>query len=134
MRALILCLLFGCGGSQKPSEDPPPPTTGSLLDCERVAERVATTVDASSPRPGATHAAVKGMISTRCRTDGWSDATRQCLHAMTSIREGRACATGMTDEQRDAIRAHARSLRADASASADTDGPATDWIKHVVED
>jgi len=136
MRAPVLfVVLLACGGTTKPPADPPAPATSSLLDCTKVAEHVAATVDANRPRSGATHAKVKEMVVTRCKTDGWSDDTRHCLYAMTTIDEGRACATGMTDEQRDAIRAHARSLRADASGpSADTDDQSADWVRHVVED
>lgn len=136
MRAPVLfVVLVACGGTSKQPADPPPPATSSLLDCTKVAEHVATTVDASKPRSGATHAAVKDMVAIRCKTDAWTDETRQCLYAIATIREGRACATGMTDEQRDAIRAHARSLRADASGSnADSDDQSADWIRHVVED
>lgn len=136
MRIPVLCVvLVACGGSPKPPADPPPPATSSLLDCVKVAEHVATTVDASAPRSGVTHAAVNDMVVTRCKTDAWSDETRHCLHAIKTIAEGRACATGMTDEQRDAIKAHARSIRADASGSnAATDDQSSDWVKHVVEE
>lgn len=136
MRALVVFVaLMACGGTAKPPADPPPPASSSLLDCTRVADHVATTAAASRPRSGATHARVKEMVSTRCTTDAWSDETRQCLFAIKTIREGRECATSMTDEQRDAIRAHARSLRADANeASAEDDDRSADWIRHVVED
>jgi hypothetical protein len=134
MRTRILFfVLAACGGSSKPSAESPPPATSSLLDCVKVAEHVAATVDAGGPRTGATHAAVHDMVVTRCTTDAWSDATKQCLHAIQTIKEGRACATGMTDEQRDAIKAHARSLRGSGSV-ADTDDQSADWIKHVVEE
>lgn len=136
MRLPVLILVVAaCGGSNQPPAEAPAPATSSLLDCTRVAEHVATTVAASRPRSGATHARVKDMVTTRCSTDGWTDETRQCLYAITSIREGRACTASMTDEQRDAIRAHARSLRADAkAASADEDDQSADWIRHVVEE
>jgi hypothetical protein len=102
-----------------------------MLDCTKVSDHVAATVQ--SPRSGMTPAAVKEMVLTRCETDGWSHETRQCLYAIKSTTEGRACATGMTDVQRDAIKAHARRLRADAP-SAEPDDQSSDWIKHVVQE
>jgi hypothetical protein len=132
---VIACLLVGCGGSNKPPADPPPPATSSLLDCAKVADHVAAIVAGQATRSGVTPAAVKDMVAIRCQTDAWSNETRQCLYAIKSMTDGRACATGMTDVQRDAIKAHARQLRADASGStADTDDPSSDWVKHVVED
>lgn len=133
MRIPVLVALAACSGSSKPPAEPPPPVTGSLLDCKQVADHVALTVDASASRSGITRAAVNDMVVTRCKTDAWTDATKQCLNAIKTISEGRACATGMTDEQRDAIKAHARSLRADASVPTETD-ESSDWIKHVVEE
>lgn len=128
-------MLMACGGSSsKPPADPAPPATASLLDCTTVGEHVATIVDASKPRSGATHAAVKNMVLTRCSADAWSDATKQCLHAMTSIPEGRACATGMTDAQREALRTAAKALRGDASEPTAPDDHSADWIRHVVEE
>lgn len=132
MRASILfVLLVACGGSSK-QPDPVPPANASLLDCMQVADHVAVTVDASRPRSGASQAKVKEMVGTRCKTDGWSDETKRCLYTMKTIAEGRACATSMTTEQRDAIRAHARTLRADTTQP--PDDTSADWIKHVVED
>ena len=127
---VILGLLIACGSS-KPATDPPPPATSSMLDCSKVADHVAATVGTQT-RSGVTPGAVKSMVSTRCQTDGWSHETKQCLFAIKSVTEGRACATGMTDVQRDAIKAHARQLRSDASTT--TDDTSSDWIKHVVED
>jgi hypothetical protein len=131
---VILGLLVACGGSSKPSADSPPPATSSLLDCTKVADHVATTVG-QAPRSGVTPAAVENMVLTRCQTDAWTHETKQCLYAIKVMSEGRACATGMTDVQRDAIKAHARQLRADARGpSADTDDQSADWIKHAVEE
>ncbi|MEO8701556.1 MAG: hypothetical protein ABI867_16040 [Kofleriaceae bacterium] len=133
MRNLVaLVVLVACGGST-PSPEAPPPTTSSLLDCTTVANHVATTVAADKPRSGATHAAVKNLVETRCKADAWTDETKQCLHAIATIREGRACATKMTDAQRTALQAQAKALRKDASAEPDEDRSA-DWIKHVVEE
>ncbi len=135
MRIPVLVVLVACGGSTQPTAEPaPPPVTGSLLDCTRVAEHVAVTVDTSAARSGVTRAAVKDMVVTRCTTDAWTHETKQCLSAIKTISEGGACATAMTDEQRDALQAHARSLRADASGPSEADGATADWIKHVVED
>ncbi len=72
------------------------------------------------------------MVLTRCQTDAWTHETKQCLYAIKLMSEGRACATGMTDVQRDAMKAHARQLRADAGGPTDTDDQSSDWIKHVV--
>jgi hypothetical protein len=131
---LALSLLVACGGSNKPAaEDPAPPATSSLLDCTKVADHVAATVAAKSPPPRVTAAAVKDMVVTRCTTDAWSDATKQCLFAIKLINEGRDCATGMTDVQREAIKAHARQLRADATGPVTDEDQSSDWIKHVVE-
>jgi hypothetical protein len=73
------------------------------------------------------------MVMTRCQTDAWSDETKHCLFAIKAISEGRACADGMTDVQRDAIKAHAQRLRAEATGPTATD-ESGDWIKHVVEE
>ena len=132
MRLFVILGLIACGSSNKPAAEPPPPATSSLLDCAKVADHVAATVQ--TPRSGVTPGAVKEMVSTRCKTDGWSHETRQCFYAIKSTSEGRACATGMTDVQRDAIKAHARQLRASASGAVATDDPSSDWIKHVVEE
>jgi hypothetical protein len=131
MRLFIVALVVACGGSSKPAADSPPPATSSLLDCTKVAEHVAT-VARQAPRSGVTAAMVNDMVLTRCKTDAWSHETKQCLFAIKTMIEGRACATGMTDVQRDAIKAHARQLRADASGPTDVDDPNADWIKHVV--
>ncbi len=131
--SIVFGLLVACGGRNKPAaEDPPPPTTSSLLDCTKVADHVSTILASQPPRSGVTPAAVKDMVLTRCKTDAWSDETKHCLYAIKLISEGRACATGMTDVQRDAIKAHARQLRADASGPSDADDQSADWIKHVV--
>lgn len=133
--ALLVGLLIACGGSSKPpAEDPSPPATASLLDCAKVADHVAKTVAAQPVRSGVTPVAVKDMVATRCKTDAWSDETRQCLYGIKLISDGRACASGMTDVQRDAIKAHARQLRADATAPSDTEDQSADWVKHVVEE
>lgn len=134
MRTTVLFLaLAACGGSNKPTTEPEP-AAKSLLDCAVVAEHVAATVDTSSPRAGATHGAVKDMVTTRCKTDAWSDETKQCLYVIKTVQEGRACATTMTDEQRTAIKTHARSLRGGAGAGSDADDQSADWVKHVVEE
>lgn len=133
--AVILGLLIACGASNKPSVDPPPPSTSSLLDCAKVSDHVAAIAGGQAPRSGVTPAAVKDMVAIRCQTDAWSNETKHCLYAIKLMSEGRACATGMTDVQRDAIKAHARQLRADASGSStDTDDKSSDWIKHVAEE
>ena len=134
MRIPALCfLLAACGGSPKPAPEAPP-AAASLLTCDQVATHVAATVNTTPLRSGATYEAVAGMVATRCKADGWSDETRRCLHGITTVAEGRACATSMTDAQRTAIRTQARSLRADAAASAAADDPSADWIEHVVQD
>jgi hypothetical protein len=104
-----------------------------MLDCAQVADHVASTVAASKPRSGATLAAVKDMVSTRCQTDAWADDTKQCLHAIATIAEGRACAAKMTDAQREAIRSQAKALRAQANEPVPEDDHSSDWIRHVVE-
>jgi hypothetical protein len=129
---LILGLLVACGGSAKPAADSPPPATSSLLDCAKVADHVAATVGA--PKGNVTPAAVEDMVQTRCQTDAWTHETKQCLHGIKTISEGRACATAMTDVQRDAIKAHARRLRAEASGPTPDDDQSADWIKHVVSE
>ncbi len=128
---VFLFVLVACG-SNKPAPEPVPAAT-SLVDCDRVADHVAATVDANRPRTWATHAAVHDMVNVRCKTDAWSDETKQCLYAIKTVQEGRACATGMTDVQREAIKKHARTLRGDASGSGDDD-QSTDWVRHVVEE
>jgi hypothetical protein len=129
----FLVVLVACGGSKKPAPESPPPAA-SLLDCAKVADHVATTVAANKPRPGATHAAVKDLVATRCQADAWSDETKQCLFAIATIKDGRACATKMTDEQHKALKAQAKALRKDAAEVADVDDHTSDWIKHVVEE
>src|SRR5687767_14874533 len=112
MRTLVLLAVVACSSSKPPPESP---VATSMLDCAKVADHVATTVAAAKARPGATHAAVKDLVSTRCQADAWSDDTKQCLHAMSTIPEGRACAAKMTDAQRTALRTQAKTLRKDAS-------------------
>jgi hypothetical protein len=134
MRTLALVVaLAACGSSTKSSTEPEP-AAGTLLDCAKVAEHVATTVDASKRRSGITHGPVKEMVSIRCETDAWSDETKQCLYAIKTVQEGRACATGMTDVQRTALKAHAKSLRPPNGSASEEDDHSGDWIKHVVEE
>ena len=131
MRNLVLIALAACSGGNKPA--PESPTAGSMLDCTMVADHVATTVVANKPRAGATHAKVKDLVSTRCTADAWTDDTKQCLIAIKTVAEGRACATKMTDEQRAAIKTQALALRNDASAPVAENGE-SNWIEHVVEE
>jgi hypothetical protein len=135
MRNLWFLLVVACSGGTKPAPEFPGPASGSMLDCPKVADHVATTVAADKPRPGATHAAVKDLVSTRCQADAWSDETKLCLNAIKTIKEGRDCAAKMTDEQRTAIKTAAKELRQKASEPvADADDPGSDWIRHVVEE
>lgn len=135
MRTVLFILAASCSGSSTPAPESPPPPTASLLQCEKVAGHVATTVAANRPRPGATHAAINDMVLTRCRTDAWTDETKQCLYAIKTIAEGRACATTMTDEQRTAIRTQARALRQGTNDQvAESEDNSGDWIRHVVEE
>ena len=130
MRTLCLVFVVACGGNKSLLEAPAP--TGSMLDCDKVADHVAS-VAAAKPRPGVTQASIKELVGSHCKSDAWSDETKQCLNAMTSIKEGRACAEKMTDEQRTAIRTAARALRKDEPAPAPDDN-SSDWIRHVVQD
>jgi hypothetical protein len=136
MRNLVLPFLVtaACGGAGKPPPESPAPATSSLLDCATVAGHVATTVAAAKPRSGATHAAVKDLVATRCKADAWSDETKQCLHAIATIPEGRACTTKMTDAQRTALETQAKALRKGDAPPAVADDHSSDWIKHVVEE
>lgn len=138
MAAMRLSLLFitvaACGGKSTPAPEAPPPATSSMLDCKQVADHVATTVRASTPRIGVTPAVVQEMVSVRCTTDGWTDETKHCVFAIKAIREARACASTMTDEQRTAIKTHAARLRKDATSPTDADDSSSDWISHVVEE
>jgi hypothetical protein len=131
MRSLVVAVLFACSGSKPPPPESPAPPSSSLLDCATVADHVASTVAAGKPRSGATLAAVKDMVATRCQADAWSDDTKQCLHAIATIKDGRTCAEKMTDAQRDAIRTQAKALRAEPAPEPDDHG--SDWIRHVVE-
>lgn len=131
MRPLVLLSLLACGGGHQPPPESPPPAA-SLLHCAEVADHVATTLSSDRPQAAASPVAVKDLISTRCTADAWSDETRRCLYAIKTIREGRACATGMTEAQRDALRAQARSLRAANATPPPEDDPSDDWIRHVV--
>jgi hypothetical protein len=136
MRSLAFLFLVACSGGAKPAPETPAPPTSSMLDCGKVADHVATTVAADKPRPGATHAAVKELVSTRCAADKWTDETMQCLFVIKTIKEGRDCASKMTDEQKTAIKTAAKELR---KANAGSEPPPDDdhegdWIKHVVQD
>jgi hypothetical protein len=131
---LLLVLFVGCGGSpSKPAADPTPPVTASLVDCDKVAEHVATTAQTAKLRSGASYEAIKSMVSTRCTTDAWSDETKQCLFAIKTVREGRDCATKMTDAQRTAIHTDAQALRKEAAGPVEGEDHSGDWIEHVVE-
>jgi hypothetical protein len=135
MRLLVLVALSAaCGGgaSTSPSTDITPPA-GSLVDCPMVADRVVKAVAADKPRTGATNEAVHGMVLGRCRGDAWSDETKRCLHAIKTIREGRACAATMTAEQKTAIEDAAKALRRDSVEPAQPDDQ-SDWVRHVVEE
>ncbi len=132
--ASVVAVVAACGGGNKPAPETPPPSTSSMLDCGKVADHVAATVVAAKPRPGATQGAIKEMVSTRCQADKWSDETKQCLNAMATIADGRACDEKMTDEQRTAIKTAAKSLSKDASGPVATDDPSSDWVRHVVEE
>lgn len=130
MRSLLSILVVtACGGTPKPAVENPPPAE-SMLRCEAVADHVGGVVVASKLRSGATHDAVVSLVSTRCKADAWSDATKQCLVAIETIPEGRACAGGMTEEQRAKIKTEARALRTPPNE----EDPGADWIKHVVEE
>jgi hypothetical protein len=130
MRTLLVCLIVACGGS-KPAPESVPEAT-SLLACDKVADHVAATLLATAEQPRASAAEVKDMVTTRCTADVWSDETKRCLHAITSIVDGRACGTTMTDAQREAIRTAARALRAaNEQPPPDDHG---DWVRHVVEE
>lgn len=136
IRALVLFVLVACSGDSKAPASPTPPT-GSMLSCARIADHVVTAVSANKLRSGATHAAVKDLVVTRCQADAWTDETKQCLHAIKTVAEGRACETTMTAEQRSAIRTQAKALRARATAGSgepDTETDTDDWIRHVVQD
>ena len=133
MRLLVILGLLVACGSSKPAAESPPPATSSLLDCTKVADHVAATVAGEAPRSRVTPAAVEDMVLTRCQTDAWTHETKQCLFAIKTTSDGRACAAGMTDAQRDAIKSHARQLRADASGPSEADDQSADWIEHVVE-
>ena len=110
------------------------PATASLVDCGSVAEHVATTAQHTAKlRSGASYDSIKDMVSTRCTGDQWNDETKQCLFAIKTMREGRDCASKMTDEQRQAIKAQAQALRKDNAAPV-TDDHSDDWIEHVVEE
>ncbi len=127
--ALVLTFVLACGGSTPKS---PEPAAGSLLDCAKVADHVAKTVDAARPRTGVTHEAIDQLVLTRCKADGWSDDTKQCLVAIATIAEGRACTDKMPEEQRTALHAAARDLRKEGPVETDDHG--SDWIRHVVEE
>jgi hypothetical protein len=132
MRALALLVVFACS-SNKPAPESPEPAA-SMIDCAKVADHVAATVAADKPRTGATNAAVKEMVATRCEKDAWSDEAKRCLNAIATIAEGRACGEQLTEAQREAIRADARALRKDATEPVAEDDRTSDWIKHVVEE
>jgi hypothetical protein len=131
MRVFLFVAVIGCGHG-KPSPESPPAAT-SMLDCAKVADHVGAVVGADKPRPGATPAAVKDLVATRCEADKWSDDTKQCLNAIATIKDGRACAAKMTDEQRQAIKTQARALRKD-TPPVEPDDHGSDWIRHVVEE
>lgn len=131
----LLALAAGCSTPTKQPETAGVPDTASMLACSKVADHVATTVAANRPRPEATHGAVANLVTTRCEQDAWPDAARQCLFAITTIKEGRACARHLTEEQRTALRTSARGLRKGAvDEPAGDDELVNDWLRHVVEE
>lgn len=133
MRSLAFVLLAACGGTPKTTDTPAPPTS-SMLDCHKVADHVATVVAKDKPRPGATHGTVHELVNTRCTADKWNDDTMQCLFVITSVKEGRACADKMTDEQKASIKTAAKELRKANAGTEPVDDNEGDWIKHVVQD
>lgn len=133
MRTLNVLVLVACGGNPKPPPETVP-ATASMIDCGEVASHVVKVLAAARPRPGATLEAVQSMVTSRCRADAWSDATKECLHASATIAAGRACASTMNDEQRTAITAQARALRTDTSEPSAPADSSSDWVEHVVEE
>ncbi len=133
MRTLaFVSVIVACSSGPKPAPDQPAPPTSSMLDCDKVADHVAT-IAAARPRPGITQGQIKEMVGSHCKADAWTDDTKQCLNAMTTIKDGRACADNMTEEQRTAIKTAARALRKDGSEPV-ADDNSSDWIRHVVQD
>jgi len=133
--ALVLAFLIGCSGNPKPpAEDPTPPATASLVDCDNVAKHVAQTAQTVKLRSGASYEAIQNLVLTHCKSDAWNDETKQCLFSIKAIREGRDCASKMTDEQRTAITADAQKLRKDMSGPVEDPDHSGDWVQHVVEE
>ena len=134
MRTLLFLALVACGGGTPKTTETPAPSTSSMLDCDKVADHVATVVSKDKPRPGATHGAVHELVNARCAADKWTDDTKQCLFVITSVKEGRACADKMTDAQKESIKTAAKELRKANAGTDPVDDHEGDWIKHVVQD
>jgi hypothetical protein len=137
-RSVVLVLALAVGAGCRTSKQPDTagvPDTASMLPCAKVADHVASTVAANRPRPGTTPGEVSNLIATRCEQDAWTDQARQCMFAITTVKEGRACAQQLTDEQRTALRTAARAMRKDAAAETTNDDElVNDWLRHVVEE
>lgn len=130
---VLAFLLAACGGgTTKPAADP---ATASLVSCDEVASHVGSTAQKTARlRGAATYEAIVSMVSTRCTKDAWADGTKQCLFAIATMRDGRGCASTMTDAQREAIKADAQALRKDAAGPVEDADHSADWIDHVVEE
>lgn len=134
MRVALALVLAACGGSPKPAPEPSAPPTSSMLDCTKVAKHVAATIGTNPTfsNPGITPGQIEELVTTHCDADKWGDATKQCLFAITTAKQGRECAPTMTEEQRVAIKTAAQQLRK-ATGGISPDHEA-DWIRHVVQD
>jgi hypothetical protein len=111
--ALVLVLVVGCGGAQKPkslaaapnenatqTSEPIPMTAGP--DCAIVADRLATVAHAETPDR---QAEARDMLRTRCTDDKWSDDARNCFATVENDAEIEGCASKLTAAQRSALHA-----------------------------
>jgi hypothetical protein len=101
LKALVVSLLVGCGGSAKPvakpTPDPIPQTAGP--SCRDVAAHLATLSDHDAAQDAKPDAALRG----HCDNDHWSDEVRSCFATAGSDDEVAGCKTKLTADQQAAF-------------------------------
>jgi hypothetical protein len=102
MRALLIVLVIGCGGSSKSSSQTMPSARSSEPNCSGASDgMVAMMMEGKEGKGNADARAdeFRILIRTRCEDDKWSAEARQCLSEMKTRTDAEQCATKLTDEQ-----------------------------------
>ena len=113
--ALALVLAAACGGNKsEPKKPEPAPVAGikkmPTPTCAATSDTMTVVILASNEAmPSDTEVKeIKGILKSRCETDGWSDRAKECLATMESEADADGCAAMLTAEQRNKIVADER--------------------------